>query len=374
MILDKNFINQYLLFTFLLPFLATLIYSFKDKLVRNWEFYLFLVLLIFSSYFIIFSNNLLLIYIFFEISTLVAWRLVLIKRENIKAGNYLLYFNFAGAVLMLIGILLILVENGVEKINFSAFNLENLYNISLISGILLSFGIFTKSAIIPFYSWLPVVYEVSPVPVIALLCGIAENLGLVIFYKIFIAPLLNVESSFYYFIIILAIFTSIIAGGIAYFEKELKRILAYSTISQLSLILYGLALKNDYGILGALVLILSHALAKSGLFFRMEAKEAVGVGFGYTLLFLSLSLIGIPPFLGFVGKILIIIGSLKINIFLGMLTIISSLFTLLYTLKFYLILKKEKGENIIANFIVYLFAILLLIFGVIFLIYSFKIL
>ncbi|MEO0088527.1 MAG: complex I subunit 5 family protein [candidate division WOR-3 bacterium] len=372
MILDKNFVNQYLLFTFLLPFLATLIYSFKDKLVRNFEFYLFLILLIIASYFIIISNNLLLIYIFFEISTLATWRLVLIRRENIKAGNYLLYFNFAGAILMLIGILLILTENNIERISFEAFNLENIYNISLTSGILLSCGIFTKSAIVPFYNWLPPVYEVSPIPVIALLCGIAENLGLIIFYKIFTSFWLEVESSFYYFVIILAILTSIIAGGIAYFEKEIKRILAYSTISQLSFILLGFALKNEYGIIGGLILILSHALAKPGLFYKMEAKEDNGTNFGLALL--SLSLMGIPPLLGFVGKLLIIIGSLKINIFLGILAIISSLFTLLYTLKFYPLLKKEKGENIIANSIVYIFGLLLLIFGIIFLVYFFKIL
>ncbi|MEO0087506.1 MAG: proton-conducting transporter membrane subunit, partial [candidate division WOR-3 bacterium] len=84
--------------------------------MRNFEFYLFLILLIIASYFIIISNNLLLIYIFFEISTLATWRLVLIRRENIKAGNYLLYFNFAGAILMLIGILLILTENNIERI------------------------------------------------------------------------------------------------------------------------------------------------------------------------------------------------------------------------------------------------------------------
>ncbi|MEO0131218.1 MAG: hypothetical protein ABIK76_05970, partial [candidate division WOR-3 bacterium] len=74
------------------------------------------------------------------------------------------------------------------------------------------------------------------------------------------------------------------------------------------------------------------------------------------------------------GKLLIIIGSLKLNIFLGILAIISSLFTLLYTLKFYPLLKKEKGENIIANSIVYIFGLLLLIFGIIFLVYFFKIL
>lgn len=372
MILDRNFVNQYLLFTLALPFLATLIYSFKDRLIKGFEFYLFLALLIISSYFIIISNNLLLIYIFFEISTLATWRLVLINRENIKAGNYLLYFNFAGAVLMLIGILSILMENNLERISWQAFNLENIYSVSLTSGILLSCGILTKSAIIPFYNWLPLTYEVSSIPVIALLCGIAENLGLIIFYKVFLSYWLEVEISFYYFIIILSIFTSIIAGGIAYFEKEIKRILAYSTISQLSLILFGLALKNEYGIIGALTLILSHALAKPGLFYKMEAKEDNGTNFGLALL--SLSLMGIPPFLGFVGKLLIIIGSLKLNIFLGILAIISSLFTLLYTLKFYPILKKEKGENIIANSIVYIFGLLLLIFGVIFLIYFFKLL
>ncbi|MCS7250235.1 MAG: complex I subunit 5 family protein [candidate division WOR-3 bacterium] len=372
MIFDKNFINQYLLFTFALPFLATLIYSFEDRLIRNFEFYIFLILLALSSYAIIISNNLLLIYIFFEISTLATWRLVLIKRENIKAGNYLLYFNFAGAILMLIGISLLLIENGIENITFEAFDLRNIYHISFLSGILLSCGIFTKSAIIPFYNWLPIVYEVSPIPIIALLCGIAENLGLILFYKIFISNWLEMEISFYHFIIILAIFTSIIAGGIAYFEKELKRILAYSTISQLSFILFGLALKNDIGIIGAFILILSHALAKPGLFYKMEAKEDGSVNFGLALL--SLSLMGIPPFLGFIGKLLIIIGSLKLNILLGVSAIISSLFTLLYSLKFYPLLKKEKGENIIATSIVYIFGLLLLILGTLFLIYFLKIL
>jgi formate hydrogenlyase subunit 3/multisubunit Na+/H+ antiporter MnhD subunit len=366
MILEKNFVNQYLIFTFALPFLATLIYSLKDKEIRNWEFYLFLFLLLFSSLIIILANNLLLIYIFFEISTLASWRLVLLKRENEKAGSYLLYLNFSGAVLMLIGILLLLLENNFEKITYETFNLVNISKISLIAGILISCGILAKSAIIPFYNWLPPVYTVSPIPVVALLAGIGENLGLILFYKIFLSGII-MENSFYNFISLLAIFSSLIAGGIAYFEKEIRRILAYSTISQLSFILFGFALKEEKAIIGSLILILAHALAKPGLFYKLKAPENNVSNFGYSLL--SLSLIGIPPFLGFSGKLLIILGGLQRNLFLGILAIFSSIFTLFYTLKFYPLLKKEKGENVISTSIVYIFGLLLLAFGIIALIY-----
>lgn len=371
MILEKGFVIQYLLFTLALPFLATLIYSFKDKEIRNWEFYLFLILLLLSSYIIIVANNLLTIYIFFEISTLASWRLVLLRRENVRAGNYLLYLNFAGAVFMLIGILLILAENNFEKITFETFNLENINKISFISGILLSCGIFTKSAIIPFYNWLPTVYEVSPVPVVALFSGIAENLGLIFFYKIFIFSGIIMENGFYNFISSLAILSSIIAGGIAYFEKEIRRILAYSTISQLSFILFGLAIRDERAVFGSLFLMLAHSLAKPGLFYKLKAKENNLTNFGLSSL--SLSLIGMPPFLGFVGKLLIILGSLKTNFLLGISAILSAIFTLLYTLKFYSILKKEKGENIIANSIVCIFGLLSLMFGIIILSYFLKI-
>ncbi len=157
-----------------------------------------------------------------------------------------------------------------------------------------------------------------------------------------------------------------LAGCAALREHDFKRILAYSTISQLSLIFFGLSFFNEIGLTGAFAFILAHALGKAGLFLvagtveKMTGQRDIRRIGGLirqdpllTGLFLvsALSVIGLPPFIGFWGKIFLLGAPFQAGYLgLGFLGIISAGLTLIYLLRvFYLVFLGETTPETAFN-------------------------
>jgi multicomponent Na+:H+ antiporter subunit D len=143
---------------------------------------------------------------------------------------------------------------------------------------------------------------------------------------------------------------SIIAGGLlAYAQKDYKRLLAYSSISQIGYILIGLGIGNYWGIVGALFHVLAHALGKGLLFLaagsvehstgtrdleKLSGLEKGMPATAWSFLLGSLSLAGVPPFAGFFSKLFIIIGAVSAKMYwLAILAALFSTLTLGYLMK-----------------------------------------
>ncbi|MEO0079757.1 MAG: proton-conducting transporter membrane subunit, partial [candidate division WOR-3 bacterium] len=215
--------------------------------------------------------------------------------------------------------------------------------------VLIFIGLLAKSATLPLYIWLPRAYHVAPAPVCALLSGVTENLGVVVFFKLFVQTV-HAPEGFMVFTAALGIMSSIVAAGVALGRPTIRELLAYSTVSQLGFIFLGLAIAGYYGIVGGLLYVLAHALAKAGLFFTAgvveettgtEELEKLG-GFyrrapvlaGAAAL-LVLSMIGLPPMLGFFAKVVLVIAAVRENLLLGVGAIVAALFTVLYMSRLY---------------------------------------
>ncbi|MGN1147856.1 MAG: complex I subunit 5 family protein [Lachnospiraceae bacterium] len=281
-----------------------------------------------------FSGNLITFYMFYELMTLLSMPLVLHNRtrEAILAGMKYLFFSFAGAYMVLFG--LYFLNRYANTLTFTA---GGVLDTALIGGnegflllvaflMLLGFGV--KAGMFPMHVWLPAAHPVAPAPASGALSGIIVKAGV-----------LGVIRTVYYLFgtdfirgtwvqevwLILILITVLMGSMMAYREKILKKRLAYSTVSQVAYILFGLAMLQPDSLTGAFLHAGAHAFMKCGLFLiagaiifktgKTRVEELTGIGKKMPLTMvcftlLSLSMIGIPPFAGFVSKWYLGIGSI----------------------------------------------------------------
>lgn len=285
-----------------------------------------------------FSGNLVTFYIFYELMTLLSMPFVLHtrSREAIMAGLKYLFYSFCGAYMALFG-LYFLYRYG-NTLTFTAGGVLDRTLVSGNEGLLLAVSFFmiigfsVKAGMFPLHAWLPAAHPVAPAPASAVLSAVIVKAGVlgiirVVFYM-FGADFIRgswVQTVW----MILALITVFMGSMLAYRENVLKKRLAYSTVSQLSYILFGLSVLQPVAVEGALLHMVFHAVIKCGLFLaagavihktgKIKADELRGIGkempvtmWCYT--FVSLALIGIPPASGFISKWYLAEGSLASGI------------------------------------------------------------
>lgn len=180
----------------------------------------------------------------------------------------------------------------------------------------------------PLHAWLPIAHPVAPAPASAVLSGLITKMGVLalirVAYYLFGWPFLD-GSWAQRAVLVLALVTIFLGSTLALREDTLKKRLAYSTVSQVSYVIFGLMLFHPMALEGALFQAVFHALAKNALFMatgaiiykthltQVSQMRGVGSAYGITMwcfTLASLSLIGIPPTGGFVSKWLLAEGAL----------------------------------------------------------------
>ena len=327
--------------------LAALLYSLvKIRAGRVAEYFIFVVVLVASGIGVVYARNLIVIFALWELAALALWRLVAFYRgdEELSAANWAWLVNFGSAALMLVGLGLILVERGTLSLDVLRGQTLPFWPATLVL-----VGILAKSATLPLYIWLPRAYKAAPAPVCALLSGVAENIGIILFFKLFVLTV-RVPDGFMVMVAGLAVVSSLVAGGIALTAGTIRSTLAYSTVSQLGFIFLGLSMTGYYGITAGLLYVAAHAVAKAGLFFAAglvedsaghgELDRLGGVARSNPVLaaaagMLMLSIVGVPPFLGFFAKLGVVIATVRHSLLLGVGAMVAVLFTLLYLVRLY---------------------------------------
>lgn len=329
--------------------LSTLLYSLGKVRARPGqvaEYYVLLVLLVASGIGVAYARNLLVIFALWEFAAFALWRLVAFYRgeEELGAALWAWLVNFASSTLMLVGLGIILLERG-------TLSLDALHGqtVEFWPAVLVLVGILAKSATLPLYIWLPRAYQAAPAPVCALLSGVAENIGLVLFFKLFVATV-RVPDGFMVAVAGLAVVSSLVAGGVALTARTIRTTLAYSTVSQLGFMFLGLSLGGYYGITAGLLYVAAHAVAKSGLFFatgliedsyghgdmeRLGGVARLSPVLAVAGAMLVLSIVGVPPFVGFFAKLGVVIAAVRFSLLLGIGAMVAALFTLLYLVRLY---------------------------------------
>ena len=275
------------------------------------------------------SINLAAFFLFFELMLIASWLLIALWGEEGRARAALKYFIYteAGALFLLAGIAMTYALTGTLDLLEVHARVGGLAGgvIALIVS-LMFIGFLVKMAIFPFHSWLPDAYTEAPMPITAIfstMTGIGGYAALRILYTGFPAMLKREE--FMLALAILALITMIYGGYLALAQERLKRLLAYSSISQMGYLLFGVAAASIIGLAGAILIYVAHSLAKALLFMVSGAlSRSVGTdrldelgGLAGRMQLTSiafmigfLSLMGFPPLLGFWGELFIFAGSI----------------------------------------------------------------
>ncbi len=329
--------------------LLILLYSlgYMKDYAHQGEYYFFVVLFLGSMMGLVLSANLLLIYIFWEMTAICSWRLIGFYREpgHLRNADLALLLTVFGSFCMLIGLEMIWHAAG-------TFALDALrrHPISNLAVALLMVGMLAKSAQIPLQVWLPAA-GVAPSPVTALLhAAVLVVIGVFAFARIFVGvfgltPTWQLVASAF------ALVTILVAGAAALVENNAKRILAYSTFGQLGYVFLGLATMNDLGIAGALTFLLAHSLAKAGLFLcigivehathQRDIRELGGLVrtmpiTAVAFILCALTIVGFPPTAGFFGKLMIVMGTAQGgNLLIPTLAVVGAFLTLVYMLRLF---------------------------------------
>ncbi len=306
------------------------------------EYYMMVCLFIGAMMGLVFSTNLIFIYTFWEISALCCWRLIGFYREDITVlrANKAFITTVAGALVMLIGFFGIYGQTG-------TFDLMAMKGTAIPGWVVAAilFGILSKSATFPLHGWLPDA-GVAPSPVTSLLhAAVLVKIGVYAYARLFVINF-KIDEAFTIAVPIIAAISMLISSGAAMRANDIKRVVAYSTISQLAFILLGLSCGSDIGVVGGMLYILMHSVAKGGLFLcagivehTVHTKDITEMGGLYkkmpltalAFILCAFSVMGIPPFGGFFAKYLVINGIISSgNIVLGIVFILGAVMTVMY--------------------------------------------
>ncbi len=328
------------LFSALVWFLATLAsLSYMQHEERQTRYYTFLVLTLGGCLGVFLSGDFLSLFLFFELMTLAAYALVVHtqKDEAMAAGANYLYLGVIGGLSLLSGIILLNKMSGSVMIAARLQDFFAFEGLAIIIALLMIAGFGVKAGMIPLHIWLPQAHPVAPSPASALLSGIMIKTGAYGIIRVVAMLFTPAESlaesadwsfttNLGHFIIWMGILTMLLAALMAMLQNNAKRLLAYSSISQMGYILMGIGAAGYLGFDGPMAFggfsyhIINHAFFKSGFFIlfgiiyarlheiRMDRLGGLWRKFPVTFAAFAVcaaGITGIPGFNGYVSKTLL---------------------------------------------------------------------
>ena len=312
-VFDEKYLKFYLLNLFFLELLLLLVFSVLDILV----FYIFFEAILIPMYLVI-----------------GVWG----SRERKNWAAYLLFFyTLCGSLLLLLGILYIYKITGTFNIEFLlSYNFTDIEQFFLFLAFFLSFA--SKIPMFPLHIWLPEAHVEAPTVGSVLLAGILLKLGVYGFIR-FSLPLFPVASLYFTPIIHTLCAIGVVYSSLAAVRQtDLKRIIAYSSVAHMNLIVIGIFSFNFLGIEGALLQSISHGFVSAALFFivgMIYARYHTRSIYYYSgmvqimplcstfFLIFTMANIALPGTSSFVGEFLILMGIFKINFRIALIVVLS---------------------------------------------------
>lgn len=304
--------------------------NYMERYTDKWKFYTLFLLMVAGMEGVIITGDIFNLFVFLEIASVASYALVAYgtEAEELEASFKYLIMSSAGSLFILLGIAFLYGYTSTLNMADIALTILKIGPGRIIPfvSVLFLMGFGLKAALVPFHSWLPDAHPSAPAPVSAMLSGVLiKALGVYtlirIFYNVFgiNSAVLNV--------LMFAGATSMVVGVLlAIGQWDLKRLLAYHSISQIGYIVLGLGLATPLGLLGGLFHLFNHSVFKSLLFLNSGAiefttgtrdlknmgglREKMPVTAG-TSLVASMSIAGVPPFNGFWSKLIIIFAAVQ---------------------------------------------------------------
>jgi NADH-quinone oxidoreductase subunit M len=315
--------------------LLAVIASWKDIPERTGFFHLNLLLLLAGVVGVFLALDLFLFYFFWELMLVPMYLLIVVWGDENRryAGTKFFLFTQLSGLLMLVAILALFFIHGRNTGEYT-FDYGKLLNTSLPPGtamwLLLGFaGAFlVKLPAVPLHAWLPEAYTASPTAGSVLLAGLLSKTGAYGLLR-FVIPLFpQAAGQFAYAAMILGVIGVLYGALMAFAQTDLKRFIAYTSVSHLGFVLLGIFAWNPLALQGVVIEMLCHGLSIAGLFLlagmlegrlhtrdlrRMGGLWAVVPRLSAATLIFALATLGLPGLGNFVGEFLILLGSFQIN-------------------------------------------------------------
>lgn len=274
------------------------------------------------------------IFVFMEVSSLAGYGLIASgsDRRALPAAFKYLIMGTIGATFYLIGVGLIYMMTGTLNLNDMSARIHEVSELKpvLVAAGFITVGMALKAAVFPLHAWLPNSYTYAPHIVTAFLAACSAKVALYVLLRfdffVFQPNLTGHDIQFAGFLMPLAVIAILIASGVAVFERNLKRLLAYSSIAQVGYILMGASFVSATGLTAGILHMFNHALAKGALFLvvaclatrfaglRLENLGGAARAMPWTMaafVIAGLSLIGVPGTAGFVSKWYLILAAMQ---------------------------------------------------------------
>jgi hydrogenase-4 component F len=226
------------------------------------------------------NNNLIMMYVLVEATTLASALLVSYywKPESLEAGYKYLLLCSVGITIGLLGCVVIYSAAVPLVGGHNAMLITEIATVAgqlpkmavLMAGVMIIVGFGSKAGLVPFHAWLPDTYSQAPIPVTALLSGVASKVAIYAVARI-VTIFYPGHSALGMFAIVLGLISMVVGIVIAYQQTDLRRMLAYSSISQIGYIFLGFGIGSYLGFYGAIYHLLNHAITKAMLFLSSGA-------------------------------------------------------------------------------------------------------
>ncbi|MFC5282429.1 complex I subunit 4 family protein [Pedobacter alpinus] len=286
--------------------------------------------------------------------------------DRIRITLKFFIYTFAGSLFMLLGIIYLHLQTPNNSYDLEAFYALNLDAVSqgwLFWCFFIAFAI--KMPIFPFHTWQPDTYTDSPTIGTMLLAGIMLKMGIygVIRWLIPVVPLGFMEWK--QLAMVLSIIGIVYAAIIAFKQKDIKRLIAYSSISHVGLIAAGIFAWNVEGLQGAMIQMLNHGINVIGLFFvmdiiinRLNTREIASMGgiakvapkFSIAFLIILLGTVGLPLTNGFVGEFLLLNAVYQYQIWAGAIAGLTIILGAVYMLRMYKDVMQGQLNDLTSSF------------------------
>jgi NADH-quinone oxidoreductase subunit N len=360
-----------------------------EDLGRKGEFYILLLISTVGMSLMAAASDLIMLYLAIETTAIPMYILAgFFKRDDksTEAGFKYILFGALTSAIMLYGFSLLYGFSGTTNFIELAGAIRSLAIAPAVvygSLFLVLVGFSFKISAVPFHFWAPDVYEGAPTPVAGFLSTASKAAGFAVIVRVLTMAFPAISENWQMIVAVLATITMTVGNFIALTQKNIKRLLAYSSIAHAGYILVGVAANSVLGSAGVILYLIAYMvtnLAAFGIvtaFWNVTGSDEIADYAGLSrrspylalaMLIAFLSLGGMPPFGGFIAKILVFAAAVKADMvwlaFVGFLNSIVGLYYYLIVLKVVYLYRSEEEDKPILITRPYIIALMLLTFGI----------
>jgi len=327
-----------------------------DNKLAKFEYPIIVLLSILGMFFMVSSNDIILFYLGLELQSLSLYILAAIDRDNLRSSESGIKYFVLSALssgLLLYGCSLLYGFTGSTNFDLIAEELTKENTGAIFAMVFILVGLAFKVSAVPFHMWTPDVYEGAPTSITSYFAVVPKVAGLAVLIKFMFIPFSNILTEWQTIIIFISIASMILGAIAAIGQKNIKRLLAYSSIGHIGYALAGVATGVISGYQSAIVYITIYVIMNIGAFsclyllkkdgeYKENISDLSGISkkqpiLAFSFLIILFSLAGIPPLGGFFAKFYIFTSVLEQKMYtlaiIGLLTTVISAFYYLKIIK-----------------------------------------